>query len=180
MLTRIRTQAGVTVIELLLGLVVLGVILGIGVPSFRTWMANSQIRTAADALMNGLQLARSEAIRRNKRVEFHLADGTNWSVELVNPRTTLQERQGDEGSKNATFTVTPGGADRLTFGALGNPVANTDGSLAITAIDITAVNSAPAVRALRIQVSAAGSVRLCDPPTNSPALPTGDPRRCGP
>jgi type IV fimbrial biogenesis protein FimT len=180
MLTRANKQAGVTIIELMIGLVVLGVLIGIGVPSFRTWIANSQVRTAADGILNGLQLARSEAIRRNKPVEFQFTSGTNWVVQLATTQATLSERGGDEGSGATSVTATPGGTDTVTFGALGAPVTNWDNSLRIDSIDIAPLNPPPGARALRINVSAAGTVRMCDPDTNSPPLPAGDPRRCGP
>ncbi len=175
MLTAHR-QSGFTIVELLIGVTLLAVLMGIGVPTFRLWMQNSQIRTAADALVNGVQLARAEAIRRNRPVEFILRDGSNWSVVLVNPRTTLQDRTGNEGSKNATLAVQPGGADRVTFNPIGAPASsNQDGSFPIQQIDITGSQAMSGLRPLRIVVSVSGSVRLCDPDSN---LPAGDPRRC--
>jgi type IV fimbrial biogenesis protein FimT len=171
-----KRQSGVTIIELLIGVTLLALLMGIGVPTFRLWLQNSQIRTAADGVINGVQLARAEAIRRNRPVEFVLRDGTNWSVVLVNPRTTLQDRTGDEGSKKATLTVQPGGADRVTFNPIGAPASNNqDGSFPIQQIDITGTQGLTGMRALRIVVSVSGSVRMCDPDSN---LPAGDPRRC--
>jgi type IV fimbrial biogenesis protein FimT len=176
MLTATRTQSGVTLIELMIGIGLLALLLGLAVPSFMLWMQNSQIRTAADAVINGIQLARAEAIRRNKPVEFVLRSGTNWSVVLVNPRTTLLERQGDEGSKKAQLTVNPAGADTVTFNPVGAPAAsNQNGSFPIREIDITSSASVTGLRPLRIVISVSGSVRLCDP---DPNLPAGDPRRC--
>jgi type IV fimbrial biogenesis protein FimT len=176
MLTPARRQSGVTIIELLIAVTLLSLLVGIGVPTFRSWIQNSQVRTGADALLNGVQLARAEAIRRNKPVEFILRDGADWSVVLVNPRTTLQERQGREGSKNAVFNVTPAGADRITFNPIGAPSSsNQDGSFPIQEIDITGSQTVSGLRPLRIVISVSGSVRLCDPDSN---LPAGDSRRC--
>ena len=177
---RTRAQGGVTIIELLIGIVVLGVLIGVGVPAFRTWMQNSQIRTAADAVLNGLQLARTEAVRRNKPVEFRLDDGTNWTVSQVSPRTQLQKRDGDEGSSQAALTVLPGG-NLVTFGPVGAPLQTNpaDGSAPMTQIDVgTSVAGVSGLRTLRIVISTSGSVRMCDPPTNDPPLGATDPRRC--
>ena len=176
MLTPNKRQAGVTIIELLIGIALLGVLVGMGVPTFRSWLQNSQIRTAADRVINGVQLARSEAIRRNKPVEFDLRTGANWSVVLVSPRTTLQEAKGNSGTKNAVATTTPAGADRITFNPIGAPAgSNQDGSFPIQQIDITSSQSVTGLRPLRIVISVSGSVRMCDPDSN---LPVGDPRRC--
>ncbi len=95
MLTPNKRQAGVTMIELMIGIALLGVLIGMGVPTFRSWLQNSQIRTAADRVINGVQLARSEAIRRNKPVEFDLRTGANWSVVLVSPAYDLARGKGE-------------------------------------------------------------------------------------
>ena len=176
MLTPDKHQAGVTLIELLIGITLLALLVGMGVSIFRSWIQNFQVCTAADTVLNGVQLARAEAIRRNKPVEFILRTGADWSVVLVSPRTTLQERKGSAGSKNAVFNVAPAGADRVTFNPIGAPSgSNQDGSFPIQEIDITSSQTVSGLRNLRIVISVSGSVRMCDPDSN---LPVGDPRRC--
>ncbi len=89
-------QEGVTLIELLIGLIIISIIMGFGAPNFSNWIQNAKIRTAAEATQNGLQLARAEAVRRNTKVRFQLtttadntcalsATGTNWVVSLNDP-----------------------------------------------------------------------------------------------
>lgn len=84
---------GLSLIELLMGVTILGIALVLGVPSFAEWVQNSQIRSTAESLQNGLQFARSEAVRRNKPVRLELTTsldngcavnkaGTNWVVSL--------------------------------------------------------------------------------------------------
>ena len=172
---RPRAQRGVTLIELMLGLVVLGVLLAVGVPSFQAWLQNAQIRTATDALMNGIQSARTEAVRRNKVVYFALEAGTDWTVLQFNPKLVLQERRGDEGSQTAL--IDSGGRAMVSFSPIGAPMATNpeDGSLPITTIDVTSTVTVAAVRPLRIVISPSGAVRMCDP---DPNLPADDPRRC--
>ena len=65
-------QQGVTLIELLTALIIIGLLFGLGVPSFGGWIQNAQIRTAAEAIQNGLQLARVEAVRRNMTALYPL------------------------------------------------------------------------------------------------------------
>lgn len=87
---------GFSLIELMVAIAVFGTLVMLGLPTLTTWMQNSQIRTAADAIQNGLQVARGEAVRRNTTVRFHLTDtadnscatsvsGTNWVVSLDPP-----------------------------------------------------------------------------------------------
>src|SRR5260221_13335306 len=69
----IRTsQRGFTIIEVMITLAVIGVLLGLGAPGFIEWLQNQQIRAAAEATLNGLQVARGEAVRRNTPVRFQL------------------------------------------------------------------------------------------------------------
>lgn len=176
-----RGQRGVTLIELMLALVVLAVLLTLGVPSFQAWLQNTQIRTATDALMNGIQTARTEAVRRNRIVFFALESGTNWSVVCMrcdnNANVILQRREGDEGSQTAR--IDSGGRSMVSFSPIGAPMSTNpeDGSLPITTMDITSAVTADALaqRPLRIVISPSGAVRMCDP---NPSLPAGDPRRC--
>ena len=56
-----KRARGVTLIEMLIGLTVLGILLMLGMPSYTTWIQSTKIRAAAESLQAGLQLARAEA-----------------------------------------------------------------------------------------------------------------------
>lgn len=64
----ISNNLGFTLIELIITLVIAGVLLGIGVPSFKSFIQNSRITTQSNDLIGSLTSARSEAIKRNKTV----------------------------------------------------------------------------------------------------------------
>jgi type IV fimbrial biogenesis protein FimT len=91
-----HNEAGFTLVELLIGVTIMGILLVMGLPSFKSWIQNTQIRTATEAIQNGLELARAEAVRRNTQVRFQLTnslDNTcaltkasgNWVVSLDDP-----------------------------------------------------------------------------------------------
>jgi type IV fimbrial biogenesis protein FimT len=170
-----RLICGFTLIELLIGITVLGILLTLAAPSFMVWIQNTQIRTAADAVLNGLQLARTEAIRRNKTVQFALGNQTEWTVSVVSPLQQLQYRPMNEGSANAVVQTSPGGSGTVTFDALGGRTSNNDASSPMDSIDITSRVTPTGLRPLRIVITPSGSVRMCDP---DPNLKVGDPRRC--
>jgi type IV fimbrial biogenesis protein FimT len=67
-----RHQQGVTLIELAVVLAIVAILLSQAGSYFAAWTQNAQIRTASESIQNGLQLARSEAIRRNRSVMFWL------------------------------------------------------------------------------------------------------------
>lgn len=89
-------KAGFSLIELLIGITIVGILFIMGIPSFKSWIQNTQIRTATEAIQNGLEWARAEAVRRNTLVRFQLTttlDGScvlttasgNWVVSLDDP-----------------------------------------------------------------------------------------------
>jgi type IV fimbrial biogenesis protein FimT len=57
-------QTGFTLLELMLVVVIAGLLFGIGVPAMGNFIRNARITGAANDVMVGLHLARSEAIKR--------------------------------------------------------------------------------------------------------------------
>ncbi|CAL62504.1 putative Tfp pilus assembly protein FimT [Herminiimonas arsenicoxydans] len=67
-------------VEAMVILLIVGILLGLGIPGFRTMTQNQRLTTAANALLMSVHLARSEAIHRGRRVDLVPAgDGTKWS-----------------------------------------------------------------------------------------------------
>lgn len=72
------TCTGFTLIELMIGLVVLTILVGIAIPSYQGLIANQRVRATTTDLHSSLILARSEAIKRNKQVTVAPA-ASGWS-----------------------------------------------------------------------------------------------------
>ena len=181
-----RTQvAGFTMIEMVVTLSILGILIAIAVPSMSGWLANNRVRTTAQSLLNGMQLAKAEAIRNNQRVRFSL-DGTGGAgtvrrsiggcnfdtavaTSLVQADTTTSHNAGsiisalaDDGNAASTFI----------FGANGFQTCD----IAAQFRTLTVSNTA-AENTRRIATSVSGRLLLCDPDLNS-KLSSGDPRKC--
>ncbi|MES1981939.1 MAG: GspH/FimT family pseudopilin [Pseudomonadota bacterium] len=165
-------QRGLTLVELMIGIAIVGILLAAGVQTYGKWTQNQQVRVAADSIVNGMQVARSDAVRINNNVQFVLGTQSAWTVTEVISQSQVQARSQLEGTRNAVVSATPAGATTATFNEMGRVVANADGSAALTQID---VSNPFGDRPLRITLSTAGSTRMCDP---SPLLQAGDPRKC--
>jgi len=168
----LRYARGVTLIELMIAFAVLALLLTLALPSYRNWIQNTQIRTAAEALQSGMQLARAEAVRRNNTVQLVMGASTDWTVSVVSPAEQIQARPAAD-SPNATVTITPAGATTVTFSGLGRVAPNFPISNSIQQIDINTSVTIDSPRPLRIVVGTGGNVRFCDPAVAAP-----DPRTC--
>jgi type IV fimbrial biogenesis protein FimT len=180
---------GFSLVELVIVVAILSIVVALGMPSYNAWIQNTRIRSAAESIQNGIQLARAESVKRNASVQFDLR-GTNsaWTV-CVRPSpvgscpanddaTTIQSRQSSEGS-SSDIAITTTDAMPLVFNSFGRMIAPVpaaaDGILRIS-IDVNStVLAATASRDLRVLVNAGGNIRMCDPATT---LPDTDPRKC--
>lgn len=180
MLTLPSRRRGLTLVEALIGLVILGMLVALAVPSFQEWIRNSQIRNAADAMNNGLQVARAEAISRNGLVQFRFdATAFGWQVWDLAGNVQIRAWTPQQGARNAKVTAT--GGNMVTFNGLGRVVPNPVVSPAptaeptLTTLDVTvSAGSTSATRALRVTIGPAGNARMCDPAVTT----SGDPRGC--
>jgi type IV fimbrial biogenesis protein FimT len=171
-----RAASGVTLVEFMIAITVLGILLVAGAPAMRGLIENGRIRTAAESWKYGLALARAEAVRRNAPVEF-LSDNSGWQVRRVSDATVLHRGSSGEAAAGLALTIVPDGANRVTYDTLGRTVSPNlaDGSDAMAQVDFASANP-PAVagyRPLRLQLLAGGLSRLCDP-----AVGATDPRVC--
>ena len=193
---------GFTLIELMVTLVLVGLLLTLGLPSFTTWIRNSQVRSVAEALQDGVRIAQTEAVRRNQAVVLAF---TNDANPRRNPATAAGGRNWVAQTVTSAF-VADGATEFIRAGALAD-VASGVGIASTPAVDAICFNAngrlvasaAPAAapstascaatravfdishpgsdRALRIIVALGGQVRMCDPKRGvlSAAIPDGCP-----
>jgi type IV fimbrial biogenesis protein FimT len=163
---------GFTLIEIMIALVVVGILSFIGLPEFTLMMANTQVRTAAEAIVNGAQTARNEAVQRNGSVQFVLGNRSAYQVIVVSTGEVVRNRSENEGSSKAVVTVTPAGATEVTFNSFGRVTSNLDASATVQKILVSSSSVPVGTRTMQIEVGS--NVRMCDPQVNI----AGDPRLC--
>lgn len=191
-------QRGVTLIELAIGLAIVAVLLAMGLPAWQAFIQNAQVRNAGESVLQGLNLARAEAIRRNASVRFQFvsnltsgcalsSSSLSWVVSMDDPAgqcdaapsetaapRIIQKQSATEGTRNVAMAAT--GGTTVTFSGLGRA------TLGITQIDLTNsvgtcqhTHADGAIRCLRVMVGSGGQVKLCDPKVAD----NTDPRFCG-
>lgn len=196
-----KTQRGVTLIELMVTMAVLALLMFAVVPDIGSWMRNTQVRNASEAIHAGLERARNEAVKRNRTVQFTLVSVSNpgvvdntcapsgaaasWVVSLDDPAGLCGEDSSvtpfvvssyamAEGSRNVSVAAVQAdgsAATSVTFDGFGRVVS---AAASIDHIDIAHTTPQPDLRRLRVVISNTGSIRTCDRDVTDAA----DPRHC--
>jgi type IV fimbrial biogenesis protein FimT len=191
-------ERGFSMIELMVGLAVFGVLLAVGLPSLQAYSMNNRLLTTAQSFVSGIQTARTEAIRRNTPVQFLMTDSTvvtdpnnatpsstgkNWIVFVPNP-TGVPEVVDSKAAEGAAATVAVSMVDAassavssITFNSFGGSSLGSVATLSVTPVDASTCNSASShsdIRCVNVVVTPGGRSQLCDPA----ATATTDSRRC--
>lgn len=181
-------QEGFSLIELMVAIALVGLLLTLGLPSLSAWLQSNQIRNAAESVQTGLQLAKSEAVRRNTAVQFALTSlvataAPDWSVSCVNPTATCPgvsqaetEIQGYTAKEGAAAAQVASTQAVIGFSGVGRVTPVPAGTITINFTNRnggTCAASGGPMRCLRILVTAGGQIRMCDP-----ALPATNLRGC--
>jgi type IV fimbrial biogenesis protein FimT len=164
-------------------LAIFAVLIALGMPSYSSWIQNSQIRTAGETILAGLQSARNQAVTLNTPVRFQFTDtltsscavsasGTNWVISRNDPAAKcdgssaadpfiIESKSGTEGTRNVAILASQA---FIAFSGLGqtNAAANFTVDIKNPSSGGKCVIDGGDRRCLRIVVTPAGQVRMCD------------------
>jgi type IV fimbrial biogenesis protein FimT len=70
MLIGASRQRGVTMMEIMVTVAIIAVAMAVGIPNLSSWAQSAQIKSTAETILTGLQMARGEAVRQNNQVQF--------------------------------------------------------------------------------------------------------------
>ncbi len=194
---RRRAAAGFTLIELAVGLAVMGLLVAVTVPGAVEWVRNLQVRSTTESLRAGLERARLDALKNNRAVSFWLiADdaaipgsacavsntGRHWVISVKDPAGKCNEDVPSADPLLVARSEALSGASRVTVAAVDSTdkdasrvIFNTLGQV-VNADAINRITIKPAsgtARELQIRVESGGAIRSCDPKVSS-----SDPRAC--
>ncbi len=129
-----KPTLGFTLIELLIVVSIIGITLGIAVPSFRSLIASNRLTTSANNLLSALQLAKNEAMKSNRLVivSKNGSWASGWIVFSDNNQDGAQAVDGTEPTistfdgLSTGFTVNPtnGYANVVTYRPDGHSTTN--------------------------------------------------------
>ena len=172
--------SGFTFIEVAIALVIASLLMTLALPAFTSFLRDSEIRSSTESLVNGLRVARSEAVRRNQLVSFTLTGtgGTpSWVVRQVSDNSAIQTYLAQEGGAHVAVAVQPAGAVSVAFNRLGRVVPVAVGTPTIQQLGVNSTLASNA-RALQIYVDGVHGIRMCDPSPLLASLVPPDPRAC--
>ncbi|MHC6223990.1 GspH/FimT family pseudopilin [Pseudomonas sp. X10] len=115
-------QQGVTLIQLMSGLALVGLLTQIGIPSYTHMSMELQQQTAARDLAQTLRIARSHAVLRNQRVVVQALQGDwglGWRMLRAEDQQLLQEKRH---GRPLTIIGNQPVATQVTFSGLGVPL----------------------------------------------------------
>jgi prepilin-type N-terminal cleavage/methylation domain-containing protein len=153
---------GLTLMELMVTVAILAILVALAMPSFNAYLAKGRLSGAAEALAQDLQLARSEALRRNDAVTISFTSGTAWCYGTILSDTACNctqtgncslRRVDNSDYAGVTMSAVSFGSPAATFTAFmpRQGLAN-DGTVEFTHAS---------AGTLRVSLGTAGQVRIC-------------------
>jgi len=87
---QLKSQGGVTLVELMIGIAILGFLLAIGIPNMSHWMLSNKARAASEFYAEGFGMARRQALSHNARSRLQLTANEkngqmDWQVDICFP-----------------------------------------------------------------------------------------------
>jgi prepilin-type N-terminal cleavage/methylation domain-containing protein len=114
-----NNKKGFTLIEVMVVVALIAILSGIALPNAIAWRSNAQLSSTVREIMADLQLAKMEAIKRNRNVEavFTTGKGSNSTIKDL---ATNQILSGNSYSADIEVTIVEG--ERFIFNSRGLPV----------------------------------------------------------
>lgn len=200
-----KAHLGFSIVEMSVVVGIVGTVVVLAMPAFRTWMVNASLRANAESIQDGLRLTQSEALKRNTNVDFVLTEaepvassipastpptsagvltGKNWIIQVsslsgANP-IFIRGYKGKTNSSGVSVTSLNDDFSGVNDGGSkkveGLVTFNGLGRMVQPTTALAIDMSATgSLSPIRITVSTGGKIKMC---INNANLPSGDPQKC--
>ena len=152
----IDQQSGFTLIELVITVLVGGIVLAVGLPSFADFTKSNRLSAQTNSVLTALHLARNEAVNRGHNMRVLPISGTTdwaagWQVRLdVDNSNTIEAEdtvlRNYDAIKKATLV---GDADNVTYQSSGFITTTSANTITLTADQCTAED----IRVISVKLS---------------------------
>lgn len=161
---RAHAEAGFTLIEMMVAVAIVAILLAMAAPSFTSTIARGRVTSATNDMVSALSNARTEAIRRGKRVTLCRSSngtsctttaGTGWEVGwIMFEDTTRATGNNDNAAVDGGETIIGRGA------ASGNSVVIYGNSVAANFVSFAADGTAKRINGTALD-STGVTIRVC-------------------
>lgn len=154
-------ERGISLIEVMVAIAIVGILVVQGLPTLNDYMANAQLRSAGQIVLEQTLFAQNEAIRRNGRVQVVLSGSQVQVVDVSTPATPVQLR-------NVTLPggvryASMGSTTPIVFGSQGRPPTFGDTYRAnLSPATTNATCSSSNLLCPAVIVDAGGAVSMCN------------------
>ncbi|WP_084614950.1 pilus assembly FimT family protein [Pseudomonas batumici] len=145
-------QRGVTLLETMVAIAIMGIVIAWGIPSLSDVISNNTVKSTADVVFSALQEARSEALKRNTAVSATIT-ATAINLSGSNYAKTISLAGAGSGT-----TISQSTAGAITFTSTGQIVASTSYTITIINTSCAANNAC-----LNVEAYGGGFIKVCNP-----------------
>lgn len=154
-----RKVYGLTLVELLVVVAISAIIVSIAIPSYLSLTRNNRLIGTTQQLYYALQLAKSEAVKRNATVFISYRTGTNWCYgantgSACNCSTASNCNLGASAASNTQLTLSAtGSGSNFSFNGMRGAT--------YSARNLTFTLTSDSTTSMTVRVGSQGSLRVC-------------------
>lgn len=147
-------MSGFTLLELMVSMAIMGVLAGIAIPNYISYLPKARLNGAASTVMADLMAARMKAVKLGKRTKAFFIDTHQYKIcDDANGDGTVADGEGDVFLRDIQSEFSD-----VTFSSTNNPIFHPRG----TATNLATVTFQNSSGTKSLTVNIAGTVRIID------------------